>query len=103
MGKGPDYFVQQGGADKRLREKGHEVSTESVEVGGTMATEIGTAFELNRLLAERVQVAKGNGSFPLVLAGNCNTSVGTLAGLALLKQVSFGSTRMGTSIHRRAR
>jgi arginase len=83
MGKGPDYFVQNGSVDKRLREKGKEVCTERVEASGTIATEIGTTFEVNRLLAERVRVAKENDSFPFVLAGNCNSSVGTLAGIGI--------------------
>ena len=40
-----------------------------------------TAFELDRLVAEQVREAVAEGAFPLVLSGNCNTAVGTIAGL----------------------
>ena len=39
------------------------------------------AFELNRRLAERVRKASSQKDFPLVLSGNCNSALGTLAGL----------------------
>src|SRR5215208_5665127 len=43
--------------------------------------EVPTAFELDRLVAEQVREAVAEGAFPLVLSGNCNTAVGTIAGL----------------------
>ena len=43
--------------------------------------EVATAFELDRLVAEQVREAVAEGAFPLVLSGNCNTAVGTIAGL----------------------
>lgn len=44
--------------------------------------EIRTAFELMAGLADAVRTARAAGRFPLVLAGNCNTAVGTLGGLS---------------------
>jgi arginase len=43
--------------------------------------EIQTSFELMRMLAGAVREARESGRFPVVLAGNCNTAVGTVAGL----------------------
>jgi arginase len=43
--------------------------------------EIATAFELQRMLADHVRDAVQGERFPLVLAGNCNSAVGTLAGI----------------------
>ncbi len=80
MGRGPEHFVRNG-VDETLRRSGHEVHTEIVEATSSFRTEIKTAFELHKLVAERVRSAARRGSFPLVLSGNCNTSVGTMTGL----------------------
>jgi arginase len=79
-GRGPDYFLQRG-ADQALRERGHEVSVCRIESSASFPTEIGTTFELNRLLAEQVRSAIDDKKFPLVLAGNCNSCVGSIAGV----------------------
>jgi arginase len=42
---------------------------------------MGRVFELNRRLAQRVRAAVEDGAFPLVLAGNCNSCLGTVSGL----------------------
>jgi arginase len=52
-----------------------------IESTASLPTEIGTGFELNRLLADRVKAAANQHRFPLVLAGNCNSCIGTLAGI----------------------
>jgi arginase len=52
-----------------------------VEAWDTPAVEIRTAFELHRALAAEARSAAAGGAFPLVLAGNCNSAVGALAGL----------------------
>ena len=79
-GRGPGHFLQHG-LDEILRDQGHTVSSEQIESKTSFPTEVGTAFELNRLLAERVKLARGQGSFPVVLAGNCNSCLGTIAGI----------------------
>lgn len=85
-GRGPCRFLERG-VDRMLRGLGHEVGVSTVESSAAFNTEVGTAFELNRLLAERVRSAVEGGSFPVVISGNCNSCVGTIAGA--------GSDRLG--------
>jgi arginase len=80
MGAGPLAFGEAGAA-ARLRAGGREVREVVIEARRDFRAEPATAFELDRALALAVRAAVGRGSFPLVLAGNCITSVGTLAGL----------------------
>ncbi len=79
-GQGPDHFLRHK-LDDILRAQGHIVSSQHIEAKTSFLTEVGTAFELNRLLAERVKIAKDKRSFPIVLAGNCNSCLGTIAGI----------------------
>jgi arginase len=79
-GRGPGYFLQHRLEDI-LRNQGHTVGSELIEAKTSFTTEVGTAFELNRLLAERVKMAREQGRFPIVLAGNCNSCLGTIAGI----------------------
>ena len=79
-GKGPDHFIQNG-IEQILQKSGHVVKVTRVESRIPFSTEIGTTFEVNRLLAESVSSAVGKNHFPLVLAGNCNSCVGTIAGI----------------------
>jgi arginase len=51
------------------------------ETSTPFATEIGSAFELHRIVAEAVSGACQAGALPLVLSGNCNASLGTIAGI----------------------
>src|SRR4029077_20979784 len=48
---------------------------------GSWRAEIQTSFELMRMLSGAVRDAVESGRLPIVLAGNCSTAVGTLAGL----------------------
>jgi arginase len=43
--------------------------------------EIQTSFELMRMLATAVREARDSQRLPIILAGNCSTAVGTIAGL----------------------
>ena len=79
-GRGPGHFLQHG-LEEVLRDQGHIVGSEQIEAKTSFMTEVGTAFELNRLLAGRVKIARDQGSFPIVLAGNCNSCLGTIAGI----------------------
>lgn len=79
-GRGPHHFVQRG-VDQILRDGGHQVTSFRIESSDSFTTEIGTAFELNRLLAEQVSSAIRSKRFPIVLAGNCNSCLGTIAGI----------------------
>lgn len=89
MGAGPDHLVG-AGLVSHLSASGYVVESSVVtpEPDGVPA-EIATAFELTRLLAQRVRAALAAGRFPLVLGGNCNSAPGTLAGLTPLSRAVF--------------
>ena len=81
MGAGPERLLD-AGLERALRENGHSVRTSIAELApGAWNAEIQTSFELMRMLARAVRDACESKRFPIVLAGNCNTAVGTLAGL----------------------
>jgi arginase len=80
-GAGPEHLLR-AGLVHRLQSRGHEVVTETItDDPDQPPMEVRTAFELMRRLARQVRSAREAGRFPLVLAGNCNTACGTLAGL----------------------
>ena len=81
MGRGPEAFIN-GGASRRLARAGLESSVEVLEVRDVFPTEIGTSFDLMRLIAARTRAAVEEGDFPLLLTGNCNGTVGAAAGLS---------------------
>lgn len=80
MGAGPARLLD-AGLTARLVERGHRVHVETVAHEAEPPAEIRTGFELMRGVAARVRAAVQAGRWPVVLAGNCNTAVGTLAGL----------------------
>lgn len=79
MGGGPEHLLENG-LGEALESQGREIRSEIVNSEGDPPAEVATAFELDRLVSQKVQAAVSGGEFPLVLSGNCNTSVGTLAG-----------------------
>lgn len=72
--------------DKHLREEieaaGWRLSRDQVDAVDESRPEIARVMELLRRLATRVRLAVEEGAFPLVLAGNCNSCLGTVAGVA---------------------
>jgi arginase len=81
MGAGPEALLD-AGLERALRENGHHVHTSVAELANdSWRAEIQTSFELMRMLSGAVRKARESGRLPIVLAGNCNTAVGTLAGL----------------------
>jgi arginase len=80
MGRGPLHFHEHGAAD-RLNAAGHEVAESLIEVPSPFPTEIGTSFALHRALADAVRGAVAAERFPLILAGNCGSALGTVSGL----------------------
>jgi arginase len=80
MGSGPLHLTRNGLA-QRLEQNGCDVYLETVESQSSFQAEIKTAFELYRALAVRVRVACSSNRFPLILSGNCNSSLGTIAGV----------------------
>jgi len=80
MGAGPDYFLSQR-ADEILRREGWTINVQTVEAQRPFRAEIATAFELCQSLAQLVRRAQVQGTFPLILSGNCNSCLGTLSGI----------------------
>ena len=80
MGAGPDH-LRDNGLSEVLRSRGRDLSFTTIRPETDPPAEVATAFELDRLVSEQVREASAEGEFPLVLSGNCNTSVGTLAGV----------------------
>jgi arginase len=78
MGAGP-LALAEAGAARTLRDQGHEVHERFVEAG-PWRTEIATAAELQRLVAVEAAAARDAGEMPLMLSGNCNTTLGLLTG-----------------------
>lgn len=77
MGAGPERLLA-AGIDRAIAADGHRVSVTLVELPpDSWTSETGTAFELMRRVATEIGAAKK--SLPVILAGNCITSLGALA------------------------
>ena len=77
MGMGPIVMAE------RYLSTDHCGKTEvkSIVLDEPFPTEIGTAFSVCRALSLEVSGAISRGRFPIVLAGNCNTALGTTSGM----------------------
>jgi len=81
MGAGPEALLT-AGLQQALRAAGHTVHVKIAELPPhSWNAEIQTGFELMRMLSGAVRDARAANRFPIVLAGNCNTAIGTVAGL----------------------
>ena len=80
MGGGPLRLLE-AGAIRRLEAAGHSVRHIPIELNDQFWTEIGAARRLQQLIAGDVREAMNRGERPIVLAGNCNSSIGTVAGV----------------------
>ncbi len=82
MGAGPRRLLESGLED-HLRARGHAVDTRWIEApADPPPAEIRTAFQLAGSIADAVRDAGSAGALPVILAGNCISSIGTLAGLS---------------------
>jgi arginase len=81
MGAGPLRLLADPYLSAELRAQGWLVHTETVETPDASDPEIVRIAEADRGLAHRVRTAAAEAAFPLVLAGNCNSCLGTAAGL----------------------
>lgn len=81
VGAGPHQLLPK--VHEKLASLNLVVTVENISPVDDFEGEIGRSFELLRRVSRAVCKAKGTGSFPLLLAGNCNTSVGAAAGLRL--------------------
>ncbi len=82
LGAGPLRLLD-AGLERRLSAAGHHVWVHIAEPPADLwRAEIGTAFALARAVAELVRQAAADGSFPVVLSGNCGPAAhGAVAGL----------------------
>lgn len=79
MGLGPERIFQ-AGLKELLTRTEVEFESEEISLDSTYPTEISSAFELCRKVADRVRQSRAKGQFPIVLSGNCITAVGTVSG-----------------------
>jgi arginase len=70
------------GAAQQLRRQGHIVEERPLGPGSSWSTEVKTAFEVQRLVAAEAAAARAAGQVPILLSGNCNATLGMLAGPA---------------------
>ncbi|ESY87696.1 arginase [Mesorhizobium sp. LNHC220B00] len=80
MGQGPDALIS-GGLVDALTLAGHDVMVEDIgRLGDGQEREIATGFAVCNAVSGEVRMARDRGRFPIVLAGNCLTSAGAVAG-----------------------
>jgi arginase len=89
MGAGPLRLIADPALSSNLRDQGWEVQVERIEAPDRDDPEIVRVIEGDRRLARRVGAALEGGEFPVVLAGNCNSCLGTVAGLGQVGVVWF--------------
>lgn len=80
MGAGPLRLLESGLVD-RLAGLGHDVRRIDVEPAEGDESDADPAYALAAVVSRAVRRARADGRFPLVLSGNCNSALGTVAGL----------------------
>ena len=86
VGAGPKYILQNRLVE-RLQAIGKIVTVHEIGPAPEFEGDIGRSFEIIRRVSEAVVHARKNRSFPIVLAGNCNVSVGVAAGLSSIEDL----------------
>lgn len=86
VGNGPQHILD-GGFVPALREMGYTVNLVEIERVDEFEGEIGRSFEILRRTSVAVHNAVSNGTFPLVLSGNCMATAAVACGLAQSSQV----------------
>jgi arginase len=82
FGQGPEALIS-GGIVEALALNGHDVAVEDIgQIGEPPRREIATGFAVCRAVSAKVDAAVSEGRFPIVLAGNCLSAVGAVAGEA---------------------
>ncbi|MGQ0561769.1 MAG: arginase family protein [Gemmatimonadota bacterium] len=77
MGAGPEHLARSG-LIAALTADGHAVRSVTLETSGD---DVQSAFDLARQIAGHVSAAEARAAFPVILAGNCISSLGGFAGL----------------------
>ena len=88
MGGGPLALLEHGLLD-RLRGLGLDVRSRTVELAADEHGDQRAAFDLDADIQRAVQQARVERRFPLVLAGNCNSALGTVSGMEAAGVVWF--------------
>ncbi len=81
VGRGPGRLIQDGLIDD-LAQCGLTTDVVTIADVDGFEGEIGKSFELIRRVSLAVRAAEVSGELPVVLAGNCNTTIGVRSGLA---------------------
>lgn len=84
LGLGPVKLMEIG-IDSALKEKGHEVRLDSIEIDCHFRHEIISIFDVNLAVSKTIRKSLRDGFFPIVLSGDCNSCLGVLAGLSPMK------------------
>jgi arginase len=79
-GRGPMRLLDAARASRALAALERPVSVEVVDPIDPTDSEAARVFAVGRQVAERVRSALADAAFPVVLAGDCNSCVGTVAG-----------------------
>ncbi len=79
-GRGPTAYLE-GGAAAALRDRGHDVEVVTARRNAPFSSELEAVLDVDAVVAALVAVAAEGGRLPLVLAGNCNVTLGVRAGL----------------------
>jgi arginase len=79
-GRGPAAYLQ-GGAAEALRARGHDVEVVTARRSAPFLDELDAVLDVDAAVAALVAAAVLRGRRPLVLAGNCNVTLGVRAGL----------------------
>lgn len=79
-GRGPGAYLKAGAAEA-LRARGHDVDVVTVRREAPFTDELDAVLDVDRGVAAAVDASLRHHSFPLVVAGNCNVTLGVRAGL----------------------
>ena len=79
-GRGPTAYLE-GGAAAALRDRGHDVEVVTARRSAPFGSELEAVLDVDAAVAALVAAAAEDGRLPLVLAGNCNVTLGVRAGL----------------------
>ena len=80
VGAGPSRILASGLQD-RLNSLGYTSTLKEIDPVDDFEGEIGRSFEVIRRIASCVSDAAKRGSFPIILAGNCNMEIAVAAGM----------------------
>jgi arginase len=78
-GLGPTALIKADLLDRLVRDTGNSVTTQMIVAESV--GEIAVAFDLARKLSAETRATRNAGNTPVVLAGNCNSALGTVSGL----------------------